>query len=381
MRKWAKVAAVAQRQHLLITVWQLRVLGVTDAELKERLDHHGWRRLTHGVIALPGPDTDRRKLAVAVLAYSRPTGAAQRVADKVSSQIGAEKPPEQGTTQRGTQGTKPETKKDAKQNAKYDRALVDALVELAIAGGQVVTGASALWLYGISAKPSTHLIRLTKVGGHGARKGVGLRLGPVCGTITRIDGLPVVDVEQAIVDAAPADPDETALHVHHRLTRLIATADAKRATTVDRLESRVRTMGRFVGRPALLRALKDLRGELSHSGTERKARQAVASVLAKYGHVLHPRPYAVKLGTRTVGEADLAVLSICLDFEIDGPHHLLPQQREKDQLRDRRMRRARWEVERFSTELVDLRPVTFAAQVEECVRFRLGLDSTSDSPA
>ena len=54
MRKWAKVAAVAERQHLLIAAWQLRALGVTDAELKERVDHQGWKRKTHGVIALPG---------------------------------------------------------------------------------------------------------------------------------------------------------------------------------------------------------------------------------------------------------------------------------------------------------------------------------------
>lgn len=191
--------------------------------------------------------------------------------------------------------------------------------------------------------------------------------------MTRLVGLPVVDVEQAFIDAAAGDGELTAVQLHHRLTRLIATADAKRATTLDRLDGRIQELGRFVGRPALLRAIRDLRGELSHSATEAKARHIVAKVLAKYAFVLHPRPYAVNLGTRTVGEADLAILPLCLDIEIDGPHHLMPAQSAKDQVRDRWMRRAGWDVERFSTELVDLSPVTFAAQVEECVRFRLGL--------
>ena len=343
MRKWAKVAAVAERQHLLITAWQLRLLGVTDAELKARINDHGWKRTTHGVIALPGTDTDHRKLAAAVLAYSRPTGAAVRVADKL---------------------------KDAEENS---TTLVDAVVEAAMTSGQLVTGLSALWLHGIGPKPSERTIRLTKKGGHVARRGVRLRLGAASGDPVRIDGLPVVDVEQAFVDAAAGDGEMTDAQLHHRLARLIATADAKRATTLDRLEVRIQAVGRFVGRPALRRAIQDLRGELSHSATEAKARQIVAGVLAKYELALHPRPFAVKAGSRTVGEADLAIVSLCLDIEIDGPHHLLPAQAAKDHLRDRHMRRVGWEVERFSTELVDLWPVTFAAQVDDCVRFRLGL--------
>ncbi|HVM20967.1 MAG TPA: hypothetical protein VM307_13495 [Egibacteraceae bacterium] len=35
------------------------------------------------------------------------------------------------------------------------------------------------------------------------------------------------------------------------------------------------------------------------------------------------------------------------------------------------MRRAGWEVERFGTELIDLDPQKFAAEVAECVRARL----------
>lgn len=324
---------------MLIAVWQLRVLGVSDAELAERIAHHGWSRKGVGVVAVPGPDTDHRRLAVVVLAYSRPTRADQRVAARMAE--GA--------------------------------AEVDALVEVAMTSGQVVTGISALWLHGIAARPATHTIRLTKKTGVEARAGVRLRLGPVSGVIRRIEGLPVADVEQAFIDASAGDDGLSALYLHHELTKLIATADRRRSTTLETLSVRLEDAGRFVGKPALRRAIADLKGKLSHSATERKAREIVAKVLAKYDLELHPRPYAVQLGGRTVGEADLAVLAICLDIEIDGPHHLLPAQVHTDQIRDRWMRRAHWEVERFSTELIDLWPVKFAAQVDDCIRFRLAL--------
>ena len=338
MRTWAKVAAVARRQHLLITTWQLAFLGVSDHALRDRIAHHGWRRKGWGVVALPGEDTDHARLAALVLAYSKPTGALDRVQAMMATGV----------------------------------AEVDALVEVAFDAGQAVCGQSALWLHGIAPRRSKHAIRLTAAGGKAARTGATLRRGPATGSLARVHGLPVVDVEQAFMDLAAGEKGGSPAALHHKLTKLIATADGMRKTDLDRLSKRLESAPRFVGVPALRRAIADLRGELSHSATEKKARAMVAVILGKYGLQLEPRPYGVDHGGRTVGEADLAVLAICLDIEIDGPPHLLPAQQQKDQLRDRLMRRAGWEVERFSTELVDLRPVTFAARVEECVRFRLG---------
>jgi very-short-patch-repair endonuclease len=74
---------------------------------------------------------------------------------------------------------------------------------------------------------------------------------------------------------------------------------------------------------------------------------------------------------RRVGEADIAVFEITLDIEIDGPHHRMPEQREADQARDRLVRRAGWEVERFPTELVEQQPVVFRARVQEAIKHRL----------
>lgn len=49
----------------------------------------------------------------------------------------------------------------------------------------------------------------------------------------------------------------------------------------------------------------------------------------------------------TVAQADIAFIAERLDVEIDGPHHLLPQQQAKDRIRDRRMKEQGWEVIRF----------------------------------
>ena len=350
MDPWAVVTAVAMRQHMLIAVWQLKIIGISDQAIADRIRCHGWRRLSRGIIALPALDTPQRRLAGLVLSHSRPTGAADRVAAR--------------TTQGDDLADDP--------SADLSEDLSDVLVDEALNAGQAVTGLSALWLHGIASKPASHSIRLKRAVGVTKRTAVTIRRGRWTGDLVWIDGLPVVDVAQAFMDAARRDKETTAVALHHQLTKLIATADAKRKTTLKALEERMSTAPRFVGAPALRDAIADLKGELSHSGTEKKARTAVTRVAARYGLSLHPRPFAVELHGRIVGEADLAVVEICLDIEVDGPLHLLPAQQNKDQLRDRWMRRAGWEVERFSTELIDLSPVTFAARVDECVRFRLG---------
>ena len=335
-RKWRLAAAVAERQQLVVAVWQLVLLGISEAAIADRVRSHGWRRLGTGVVAMPGTITPIRRTAAALLAYSRPTGAAQRVEEAV-----------------GRSGD-----------------IVTAVVAAAMGSGAVVCGRSAWWLHGISGPPQQHWIRLPAKSGHAARGGVRLRYGPFTGSLAVVQGLPVVDVVQALKDVA-GDSNVRRLPLHHALTRGIATADALRLTTLDGIDDRLATDPRFVGAPALAAAVADLRGELSHSATERVARRIATDVAARHGHTVHPRPYGISTGTRTVAEADLAIVDIKLDLEIDGPHHLLPIQREQDQVRDRRARRAGWEVERFSTELVDLHPAKFAAAVDECVRSRL----------
>ncbi len=68
-----------------------------------------------------------------------------------------------------------------------------------------------------------------------------------------------------------------------------------------------------------------------------------------------------------VGEKDIACEPLRLDIEVDGPHHRLPAQQERDRRRDRLVRAASWTVERFPVELVDLHPGRFERQVSEIV--------------
>jgi hypothetical protein len=318
MDSWAVVSAVAIRQHMLIAVWQLKALGISDQAIADRIKHHGWRRLGRGIIALPGLDTPQRRLAAVVLSHARPTGAADRV---LTSTVKHEDPDE-----------------DADADVAEDP--IDVLVDEALNAGQAVTGLSALWLHGIASQPAAHHLRLKNAVGVTKRTAVTVRRGPWTGELVWIEGLPVVDIAQAFMDAAARDKDTTALALHHQLTKLIATADAKRKTTLTGLEERLNAAPRFVGAPALRAAIADLKGELSHSGTEKKCRAIVTRVAAKYGLTLHPRPFGVEFNGRTVGEADLAIVEIRLDIEVDGPHHLLPAQQAKDQLRDRRVDRA-----------------------------------------
>lgn len=330
-------ASVAVRQHLLITVWQLRLCGLSDTAIEPRIAHHGWTRASGSVIALPGPWDALRHLALAVLTYSHPHGGELRAQDA-----------SQDTPERA-----------------------DAIAFAALSAGQLVCGRSALWLHGIAGPPPMHWIRLPVKCGARPKARTIVRYGRSTGTTSWVHGLPVVDVEQSFMDVSGNADGMSRLELHHDLAQLAAKADALRLTTPVRMAERGSSAPRFIGGPMYRAVVADLLGELSHSATEKKARRIVAEVLLRYGIVLHPRPYTVEANGIKVGEADLAIIECCLDIEVDGPHHLLPAQRDKDIRRDRLMRRAGWEVERFSTRLIDLSPKVFAAQVDECVRARL----------
>jgi hypothetical protein len=331
------VATVAARQCQLVTLWQLRLCGLSERAIQTRIACHGWSRASGSVIALPGPWDAVRHLTLAVLNYSHPHDAELRV----------------------------------QEAAEVCQDRIDALVAAAMTAGQLVCGRSALWLHGIAGAPEKHWIRLPVKSGARPQPRTIVRYGPSTGVISWVQGLPVVDVEQAFMDVSGNADGMTRLELHHDLTQLAAKADALRRTSPEVMRQRESLAPRFVGAPLYRSVVADLLGELAHSATEKKARRIVAEVLVRYGLTLHPRPYTVESNGIKVGEADLAIVACRLDFEVDGPHHLLPAQRDKDVVRDRLMRRAGWEVERFSTRVIDLTPKVFAAHVDECVRARL----------
>ena len=338
MNSGSRAAALAELQHLVVTTWQLELLGLSRKVIIRLATQGRWRRWSPGVYLLPGPITPLRKAAAAVLGYGRPVHALRRLVDY--------------------------------QHEHQRLSLVQAVSAIALHSGNVVCGRSAAWLHGLDKAPNQSWIRVRTHCGQAPRKNVRLCHGTYAGRACWIEGLPVVDVEQALMDVAGMT-DDTPKQRHHRLTKLIATADALRKSNVDAIEQRIAREGNFRGRAALLRACLDLRGELSHSDTEADARKIVARVLKRFGLHLEPRPYPVELNGRIVGEADLAVLKILFDIEVDGPHHLLPVQRAEDDARDRLVRRARWHVERFPTELIDLSPDIFEARVIETVKYLL----------
>lgn len=67
-----------------------------------------------------------------------------------------------------------------------------------------------------------------------------------------------------------------------------------------------------------------------------------------------------------------------VEVELDGPHHLLPSQRERDRRRDRALRQDGWSVHRFPVEEVDEDPEDVARRVATVLQERRRT-STPDS--
>lgn len=334
MADWGVVTELALRQHLHVTRWQLGVIGVSDRAIGNRVAGHGWRRPFPGVLALPGEDTAVRRLAAALLAYSRPSGAHRRVRALCSDGL----------------------------------ALPAALARAALDAGPVACGPSAAWLRGILPRPPREAwIRLPQHSPRRRPDRVWLRYGgPATRPVSYVHGLPALSVEDALLDLAGIGwaPER----VRALLTDAIVTADALRLTDLERLDAHRARAGRFVGSAALAAVVADLRGGLSHSAAEARARRIAGEVLARHGLALHPRPYPIRLHGRVVAEADLAVVDLRYDLEIDGPHHLLPAQRRADQRRDRLAGQAGWTVDRVPVALVDSQPGELAATVTATVR-------------
>ena len=254
MHPWAVAARIAEQQHLVVTTWQLKLLGISARALAHRVQKQGWYRPARGVIALPGPVTPIRRLAVAVLMYSCPVEGLTRAQALIDDGGG----------------------------------VTDSITRAALEAGQKVCGLSALWLHGIEDEPEYDWIRVPEHAGHQPRAGVKLRYGAGSGETVWIQGLPAVDVVQGVFDAAGSHPGP-ARRRHHDLVRWISRGDALRKVTLDEVGQRLAADARFVGKPAVRDAVADLRGSLSHSETEAKARRLAAAVMARYGLRLEPR--------------------------------------------------------------------------------------------
>lgn len=344
MSGWDLAHAVAELQHFIIAPWQLRLMGIRHRTQLDGAMKYGWRCSHFDMIALPGEMSQIRRLAAAILAYSRPRSGPARVA--ALEEAGVERPV--------------------------------AIARAALEAGQSACGPSAAWMHEAAEFSAEHWIRLPGRSGHIKRQGVQLRYGAPA-VIQWKQGLPVGDPNQTIADLAACADGKFAAE-HDRLCRQIAKADRLRLTSPKLLRDWLDAAGPIDGAALLGSALDAVEGRLNHSEPEGLARELVTEVLRPYGLTLHPRPYEVWHQGHCIAEADLAVVELRYDIEVDGPHHLLPAQIDADQVRDRRLRQARWTVDRFSTAMIETRPREVAAAVDATVRQLLALRAENPGP-
>ena len=222
----------------------------------------------------------------------------------------------------------------------------DASSAVIIAGEDAqLTAGSALFAHGILKKPPA-LMTLVVPEGKGSRKkrGVSVRrsshLPEQSSVIARVR---VVPVTYAITDYARDVPDKSVAFA-------ISQASALRLASPGDVEAASTARGQFPGSARLRRVLEDFDDETTHSSRERKLRRA----LRRLGLVMHPEPMDIENSQgRTVGQADIAIEDVRLDVEVDGPHHGLPWQRERDRRRDRDLAALDWLVVRYSIYEID----------------------------
>lgn len=339
MEPWEYAAGVLERQHSLITTWQFEAVGLSRRMLAHRVRHQAWPRYYRGVTGLPGPDSPDRRLAAIVLAYGRPTAGASRI------EIGD---------------------KDLQDPQSYITAVVDAVLK----AGQALSGRTGACRHGFGPQPKQHELWLPHQSGRVLRDGVRLRYGgDRAGEIQFISGLPTLDPAGCIIETART-PIGTRDERVDELIWQLARAHARRLITLDAVEERLHQLNSCCGGEILQLALDKARGRLSHSKAEDTGRLLAAKALEPLGLRVEPQPHAIYLSGHRVAEADIAVVAIRLDLEVDGPHHRFVDQQREDQERDRLVRRATWEVERFPDDLVKHRPKLFMARVREAAEAR-----------
>ena len=340
MQPWELAQAVGKRQHMLIATWQAEVVGVHRRELAYRVKAEAWPRYGWGVVGWPGPNPPLRQLAAAYLAYARPTLARYRI--EYPKDLTSEK-------------------------------LAENVAAAALQAGQVVTGRSGAWMHGFAPQPEHHWLWLPKESGRVPRENVMLRYGGrPAGTITRKEGLALLDPAGCTIETART-PLGTRKQRVDEIVWQMSRADSQRFNIREELLRRLPDLRGMRGADVLEEALGLVSGTMSHSKGEHRGRQLVRQALTPLGLVASPEPYEIFHDGVRIAEADVAVVDIQLDIELDGPIHKFHDQRLKDEARDRKVRRAGWEVERFPLEMVRDRPRAFMAAVQAAAKARRAL--------
>ena len=315
-----EIIALAQVQAGVIARWQLRTFGVGDGAIRGLLSHHGWQRIHPGIYLLPGSRFGhQQRVWAGVLVYADPQLSLSAATAGLSSGAGP-------------------------RNACV-RAVKDARV--------VVTGRAGAALHGLLPETKAIDLAVPQLKHRVSRPGLQVRrlrpYGPE--ELRRIQGLTVASPVRTIVDAALFLPASKA--AVRQLQAMIIAADRLWQASPREFAAYLEAHQNFKGRPRLERAVRPLTTKLSHSGVEGRARQLASKVASSLGLKVEPRPYDIVHDGVTIAQADIAVVSLKYDAEIDGPHHNLREWIVKDKTRDRLVRRIAWHVERYPTDLVE----------------------------
>ena len=237
----------------------------------------------------------------------------------------------------------------------YSRAVYAALVSLRF--GAILTGESALWAAGAVREPRRVAVLVRPRRHCSPRTGVVAYRGAwVAGDrVERRRGFRCAPVLRAVTDHARDSGRDAVVKTLVELDRL---REASPAAVLGYLERRGRFLGVGTVRYAARRLLD--RG-LSHSGGEAYARR----LLREAGVDVHARPFTVVAGGVIFGEIDLACLAVRYGAEVDGPVHDLPEVAAADKVRDRRLRRIDWTIDRFRDEEVRRDPAGFVRAVRD----------------
>lgn len=227
---------------------------------------------------------------------------------------------------------------------------------IAAVGGRVmVCSRSAAWLHRFITKPPDEVDLVVKANRHpSGRKGVTIRSARDYDSIPCMlrHGIPCTGVNRTLLDLARDFGEE-------ELVAAIVRAIALRKTSLRSLCRACARRGRFIGAPLMRRVLALLTCELSHSRDERRLRAA----LRELGLRPHSKPYPVVSGERVIAEVDIAFPELRLAIEVDGPHHMLPEQHERDLRRDRQLHRLGWTTLRFTIYEIRRDAASVAAEI------------------
>lgn len=208
-----------------------------------------------------------------------------------------------------------------------------------------VAGPAAAHLHGLpgyTRAPEVRVIASRRV--RSARIAVGHCAALTAADVEEVDRIPVVSLAWATVELAATATRGPAADL---LAHVLGTGRCRPGQLIGPAH---RTIG-MPGRGRVLAAVRAMHGTVDH--VRSRAEADLADACTSAGLPAPRRNHRVRGPSGTTYELDLAWDAPRLDVEVDGPHHLLPEQRRRDRTRDRDLRADRWEIVRVPVEELD----------------------------